>query len=477
MSETRGVLVGVILAAGEGARLGVGLKPLARVGGVTLLERSITTLRRAGIERIVVVAGHAKEELKHFVARKRLDVEVVDNDDFALGNGSSALVGGRAAGGRFVLVMVDHVFDPDEIQCVLDSDAPFVAAVDTRPRYCDVDEATKMRLVDEHVVAVGKDMNVYDAVDAGLFVCDASVLGSAERALAAGGGTWNDVKRRCLAEGAEMVAVDLEGAFWLDVDTPEELRRAERLLVMRAGGKVWDGAVSRWINRPFSRPISRLLIRTGTSPNAVTVAAFCLAIAGAGAIAAGALWPLAMVAGALLVQLASIVDGVDGEVARASLRESDAGEFLDTVLDRVADGAVIAGLAVAAGGQTAWIVAAAALFGSLAVPFVKAAFHRSFGRPLPAPPSRIGAGRDLRLLLAALSAVTLMPLLGLVALAIVGNLEAARRFLAGWRAGRPQRHRRTPVRTVELRLPDASAELARGAATSRAMTVRPPDGR
>ena len=469
--------MGVILAAGEGARLGVGLKPLARVGGVTLLERSIATLRRAGIERVVVVAGHAKEELKGFVARKRLDVEVVDNDDFALGNGSSALVGGRAAGGRFVLVMVDHVFDPDEIHRVLANEAPFVAAVDRTPRFCDVDECTKVRLDGSRVVAVGKQMEAYDAVDAGLFVCDASVLGAAERALAAGEGTWNDVKRRCLAEGAEIVAVDLEGAFWLDVDTPEERARAERLLVQRAAGKAWDGAVSRWINRPVSRPISRVLIRTGMSPNAVTVLAFALAIAGAGAIAAGAMWPLAMVAGGLLVQLASIVDGVDGEVARASLRESEAGEFLDTVLDRVADGAVIAALAVAAGGQTAWIVAAAALFGSLAVPFVKAAFHRSFGRPLPAPPSRVGAGRDLRLLLAALSAVTLMPLVGLVALALVTNLEAARRFASGWRAARPPRPRPQRVPARELPRPDTATELTPAAAASRAMTARPPERR
>ena len=148
----------------------------------------------------------------------------------------------------------------------------------------------------------------------------------------------------------------------------------------RAAGKAWDGAVSRWLNRPLSRPLSRVLVRTGISPNGVTLLAFALALAGAGALAAGALWPLALVAGGLLVQLSSIVDGVDGEVARASLRESSAGEFLDTVLDRVADAAIVGGLVVAAGaGRTALAVGAAALFGSLAVPFVKAAYHRSFG--------------------------------------------------------------------------------------------------
>lgn len=475
-------LVGVILAAGEGSRLGGGLKPLARVGGVTLLERSVTTLRRAGIDRVVVVAGHGKDELRRFVDRRGLDVEVVENDDFALGNGSSALVGGRAAGGRFVLVMVDHIFDPEAIHRVLASDAAFVAAVDTRPAYCDVDEATKMRLRDDRVVGVGRELTGFDAVDAGLFVCDASVLPAAERCLADGGGTWNDVKRRCLAESAEIVAVDLEGAFWLDVDTRIELRRAERLLVDRAVGKGWDGAVSRWLNRPLSRPVSRLLVRTGVSPNAVSVLAFVLALAGAAAIAAGAAWTLALVAGGLLVQLASVIDGVDGEVARASLRESAAGEFLDTVLDRVADAAIVGALALAVGGETAWAIAAAALFGSLAVPFVKAAYHRSFGRPLPTPPARLGAGRDLRLALVALACIALQPLAGLVALAVVANAEAARRFVTGWRAGRvPNRLPRRIPTPRALALPESqgapAAELpvAAAPARSRALAMGPGD--
>ena len=277
MKSNRRVPVGVILAAGEGARLGVGSKPLARVGGVTLLERSIVTLRRAGVDRIVVVAGHAKDELRRFVGRKGLDVEVVDNDRFSVGNGSSVLVGGRAAGGRFVLVMADHVFDPDELAPVLASDAPFVFAVDSAPAYADPDEATKVLLDGDRVVAVGKGLNRWDAVDAGLFVCDASVLRATERCVAEGEGTWNDVKRRLLAEGSELVAVDLRGAFWLDVDTPQERAHAERLLVDRAAGKVWDGAVSRWLNRPVSRPLSRGLIRTGISPNGVTLLAFALA--------------------------------------------------------------------------------------------------------------------------------------------------------------------------------------------------------
>jgi hypothetical protein len=60
-------------------------------------------------------------------------------------------------------------------------------------------------------------------------VCDPAVAACAERSLHAGEATWNAVKRRWLAEGGEIEAVDLEALPWIDVDTPADVRRAERL--------------------------------------------------------------------------------------------------------------------------------------------------------------------------------------------------------------------------------------------------------
>ena len=137
----------------------------------------------------------------------------------------------------------------------------------------------------------------------------------------------------------------------------------------------------------------------------------------------------------LCFAVASILDGVDGEIARASLRSSPFGGFLDSVLDRAADAAVLAALAVAAGlDATTWALLAAALFGSLMTPYVKAAYEAAYRRPLPRPISPINAGRDVRLLVASLSAIALQPLWGLVALAILTNTEAVQRFVGAARA-------------------------------------------
>ena len=429
------VPVGVILAAGSSSRLGGVPKPLIRVAGVTLLERAVSTLRSAGVERIVVVVGHARADVREFAAREGLDVELVENDDFALGNGSSLLVGGRAAAARFLVAMVDHVVAPEAVTRLLASRAAFALAVDSKPCRCDIEEATKVRLKGDRVVAATRELEEYDAVDAGLAVCDLAVVAAAERSLLAGETTWNAVKRHWLAEGGEIAAVDLEGLFWIDVDTPEDVRRAERLILASAARKPSDGPVARLLNRRLSWRLSLLLLRAGVSPDAATLLAFVLALLAGGALAAGHEWSAALVGGGVLTQIASIVDGVDGEIARASLRASPAGAFLDSVLDRIADAALLAGLALAAGLDTpTWAALAAALFGSLQVPYVRASYEASFGQPFPPAPHRLGGGRDVRLLVVAVSAVALQPFGGLVAVALLANLEVAHRAARAWRA-------------------------------------------
>ncbi|MEM1973140.1 MAG: CDP-alcohol phosphatidyltransferase family protein, partial [Nitrososphaerota archaeon] len=77
-------------------------------------------------------------------------------------------------------------------------------------------------------------------------------------------------------------------------------------------------------------------------PNIVSLISFIVAVLGAAIIPAGF-----FLSGGLLIQLASILDGIDGEVARLYKATSAQGEVFDNILDRVADIAVIAGIAVA----------------------------------------------------------------------------------------------------------------------------------
>jgi phosphatidylglycerophosphate synthase len=139
----------------------------------------------------------------------------------------------------------------------------------------------------------------------------------------------------------------------------------------RAARKLWDSLVSgsdgwvdRVFNRPLGRPLSKILTRTEVTPNAVSVASILIGLVGAVMLGVGE-WAWA-VAGALVFQLSAVVDCVDGDLARATFRESALGRWLDIVGDQIVHSAVFAGIAagLARSGShapAAWLGAAGVL--------------------------------------------------------------------------------------------------------------------
>ncbi|MBC8461876.1 MAG: CDP-alcohol phosphatidyltransferase family protein [Deltaproteobacteria bacterium] len=108
--------------------------------------------------------------------------------------------------------------------------------------------------------------------------------------------------------------------------------------------KPQDGPVSRYFNRWFSGFVSRLLIKTNATPNQVS--AIILLLSGPMLIAG--LYGQIAIAG-IILQIASILDGVDGEIARTKCISSKFGGLLDTVSDYWIDsiGILSLGLAIA----------------------------------------------------------------------------------------------------------------------------------
>ncbi|MDI7268029.1 MAG: CDP-alcohol phosphatidyltransferase family protein, partial [Myxococcota bacterium] len=121
------------------------------------------------------------------------------------------------------------------------------------------------------------------------------------------------------------------GPPWQPVRDDADAGNARRLL-FRSLGKPQDGIVSRYMNRPISIAISRLLVDLPVHPNLVTIAVSLIGLAGCVAVAVGDAywWPLV---GTALVHVASILDGCDGELARLRHQQSHLGAWLDTVTD------------------------------------------------------------------------------------------------------------------------------------------------
>ena len=117
-------------------------------------------------------------------------------------------------------------------------------------------------------------------------------------------------------------------------------------------------------------PLARALVAIGVSANAVTLAGGALSVAGAALVAS------AMPLPALLVLLVgTLADTLDGQLAKASGGGTPLGAFLDSTVDRIADGALFAGAAALGanlGHPLLLWSSLVALVASFLVPYVRA---------------------------------------------------------------------------------------------------------
>ena len=115
--------------------------------------------------------------------------------------------------------------------------------------------------------------------------------------------------------------------------------------IIKATAKPGDGIVSRHINRRISQACTGGLLRLfpRLRPVQATWGTALLALAMITALLTGT--QAGLVTGALLFQAASIFDGVDGEIARATFRTSPQGAALDSLVDALTNLACVAGVA------------------------------------------------------------------------------------------------------------------------------------
>ena len=136
-----------------------------------------------------------------------------------------------------------------------------------------------------------------------------------------------------LPDAATILAVQagLAAAPDQPADPEMALRKAARAIV-RSTAKPGDGMISRHCNRPLSQAASAALLRFGwIRPGHATLLTLLTALAMLASLLTGT--PSGLVVGALLFQIASVVDGIDGEIARATFRSSKAGASLDSIID------------------------------------------------------------------------------------------------------------------------------------------------
>ncbi len=355
----------VVLAAGYGSRIGKAPKPLLKVGGIEIILRTMKLLSDY-VDEFIVVAGVFYDEIENFLKKLNFKYKMIKNKFPERGNGYSLYLAKDHVDDRFVLVMGDHVYSREFVEKAIKG---YGLIVDANPKYVDIDEATKVKVKNNRVEDIGKDLKEFDCLDTGFFILDKSIFKVAEGLLSKDEISVSEIVRK-----AKIPVSFVNGEFWMDIDTKDDLKRANYLIVRSSVKSVGDGFVSRFINRKISTRISAILVNRVT-PNQMTVLSFLV-----GLISALLVFVNTEVAG-LLYQISSILDGCDGEIARASLRESKFGGYIDSILDRFVDFIFLCFLATLIPMNTETLVLVLfAVFGSFMVSYSTEKYKADFGK-------------------------------------------------------------------------------------------------
>ncbi|MEQ9091157.1 MAG: NTP transferase domain-containing protein [Balneola sp.] len=234
--------VGLILAAGYGSRLeGVSavteFKPLTPVAGKPLIFRTISSLELAGCSKIVIVLGHGHKKIEKAISESykgNTPLVFVFNERFNLSNGVSVLSASDHLGDLFIMTMADHVLGDKLMEIAKDykpKDGAAALLVDYKiDTIFDMDDATKVLSKDDKIVSIGKEIENFNCIDTGVFVCTRGILDALNNHFELNGDTSISEGVQDLAKKGNMHTVDVEEGFWQDVDTPEMLEYVEKIL-------------------------------------------------------------------------------------------------------------------------------------------------------------------------------------------------------------------------------------------------------
>lgn len=136
-----------------------------------------------------------------------------------------------------------------------------------------------------------------------------------------------------------------EKAIYHRLLSRDDIKAAQNLLtrsLRKPIGRDADGLIAYSINRPCSLFVSKRIANSFITPNMVTAFGLVVGLAGAALMFSGK--PAFMVIGVILWQLSSMIDGIDGELARMRLSPSHSGEWFDTIADDITNISFLVGL-------------------------------------------------------------------------------------------------------------------------------------
>ncbi|MCD6320140.1 MAG: NTP transferase domain-containing protein, partial [Candidatus Desulfofervidaceae bacterium] len=229
----------VILAAGIGKRMQKSSnsfpKGLIKIAGKEIVYRTMTFLKRLGVKEFILVTNpFCQSFYKNFVNKNGFSCQIIVNSKPERGNGYSLYLAKDYIKGKFILTMSDHIYEETFIEKAISAEG---VIVDKIGRFIEKTEATKVQVKNGYVITIGKRIEEWDGFDTGFFVLSPEIFKIAEEIVK----EKETVELSEIIEKARIKATEISGFFWLDVDTPSDLKKAKRALLQNAIKDTGDG--------------------------------------------------------------------------------------------------------------------------------------------------------------------------------------------------------------------------------------------
>lgn len=296
-----GIKQALIIAAGNGSRLqprnGMLPKPLTPVCGVPLLKRTLKTIQQAGIESCCVVLGFQGEAIRQALERDpeiQMAIQWIHNEDWKKSNGVSVLKAKQVLKEEFLLLMADHLFQAQSLARLLrrrPAPGEVILAVDRKiDQVYDIDDATKVKLNGTLILDIGKNLEDYNAIDTGMFLCGPELFTALEEAYQQRGDCSLSDGVRGLIPRGRFRFFDIQEGWWQDVDTPGALNHVENVFIQNLK-KLHPNALSRLVFWPLSIRLTKRLINSSYTSSQVAVLGAGLGLVAGILFSFGRYWP------------------------------------------------------------------------------------------------------------------------------------------------------------------------------------------
>ena len=286
---------------------------LVRLCGLTLLERNLYTLKKAGIDDFLIVCGSQYDIIKNFIENQKLS----ENLNLSLFRKIDDIL---LEDEQFLVLDVNVIFDFDIIKnLIAKADKDSIICVDSSPKHVKID------------INQSKEF-----INTGIFLCNKRDLPVSENIIR------NSFISEQVVEKSKIKIYDVNGGFWFKINTQQDLRTAEDILLNIIPAH--EDFVGKYVRKIPAKFLIKHLIKTSITPNQVSLLAFLSFLIAAFLFSFG-MRNYDIIAG-LFVLSALVLDHCDGGIARLKFNTSRHGAWLDDMFDTIGFYSVIFGATI-----------------------------------------------------------------------------------------------------------------------------------